>query len=208
MLVDHITVNAHSSIRIEGEKVMYFDPFHLENGPRDAALVFLTHDHYDHLSPEDIAKVKKDGTVFVLPASCRAAAEKNGLTDCVYLTPGETAEVCGVPVEAVAAYNPLKPFHPRRNGWLGYIVTVEGKRVYVAGDTEENKDNLAVSCDIAMVPVGGTYTFDAKHAAKFVNELRPTVAIPTHYGDIAGDPTDGDAFAANVDEGIEVIKKI
>ena len=208
MVTDRITVNAHSSIRIEGEKVLYFDPFHLKDEPRDADIVFLTHDHYDHLSPEDIARVKKDGTAFVLPASCRAAAEKNGLTNCVYLTPGEQMQVRGVPVEAVAAYNPLKPFHPKKNGWLGYVVTVEGKRIYVAGDTDENKDNLAVKCDIAMVPAGGTYTFDAKHAAKFVNKLRPAVAIPTHYGDIVGDAGDGDVFAANVDEGITVIKKI
>lgn len=208
MLTDVISINAHSSIRIGAEKVMYFDPFHLKQDPHDADIVFLTHDHYDHLSPEDIARVKKEGTVFVLPASCKAAAEKNGLDRCVYLTPGETAEVCGVPVEAVAAYNNLKPFHPKKNGWLGYIVAAEGRRVYVAGDTDENKDNLSVRCDIAMIPVGGTYTFDAKHAAKFVNKLRPSVAIPTHYGDIVGSLSDADAFAAAVDEGIEVVKKI
>lgn len=208
MVTDRITINAHSSIRIAGEKTLYFDPFHLKDEPHDADVVFITHDHYDHMSPEDIARVAKDGTAFVLPASCRAAAEKNGLTNCTFLMPGETAEVCGVPVEAVAAYNPLKPFHPKKNGWLGYVVTVEGKRIYVAGDTDENKDNLAVKCDIAMVPAGGTYTFDAKHAAKFVNKLRPAVAIPTHYGDIVGGASNGDAFAANVDEGITVVKKI
>ena len=208
MVTDHVTVNAHSSIRIAGEKTLYFDPFHLKDEPHDADVVFITHDHYDHLSAEDIARVKKNGTAFVLPVTCRAAAEKNGLTNCVYLAPGETAEVCGVPVEAVAAYNAIKPFHPKKNGWLGYVVTVEGKRFYVAGDTDENKDNLAVKCDVAMVPVGGTYTFDAKHAAKFVNKLRPAVAIPTHYGDIVGSLADADAFAANIDEGIEVVKKI
>lgn len=208
MLTDLISINAHSSIRIGAEQVMYFDPFHLKDDPHDADIVFITHDHYDHLSPEDIARVRKATTVFVLPASCQSAAKENGLDDCVFLAPGETAEVGGVPVEAVAAYNSLKPFHPKKNGWLGYVVTEAGQRVYVAGDTDENKDNLAVKCDIALVPVGGTYTFDAKHAAKFVNKLRPAVAIPTHYGDIVGSLSDGDAFAAAVDEGIEVIKKI
>ena len=208
MLTDNITINAHSSIRVGGETILRFDPFHLTDEPHDADIVFITHDHYDHLSPEDIARARKADTVFVLPASCRASAEKNGLGECVYLESGDKTEVRGVPVEAVAAYNVLKPFHPKKNGWLGYVVTVEGQRLYVAGDTDENKDNLAVTCDIALVPAGGTYTFDAKHAAKFVNKLRPAVAIPTHYGDIVGDITDGDAFAGAVDAGIAVVKKI
>ena len=208
MLTDAITINAHSSIRVGGDTVLYFDPFHLKEEPRDADIVFITHDHYDHLSPEDIARVKKEDTVFVLPASCRESAEKDGLENCVFLTPGETVGVKGVPVEAVAAYNVLKPFHPKKNGWLGYVVTLEGRHLYVAGDTDENPDNLSVKCDIAMVPAGGTYTFDAKHAAKFVNRLRPAVAIPTHYGDIVGKLSDGDDFAARVDSGIEVVKKI
>ena len=208
MLTDAVSINAHSSIRIAGEKVLWFDPFHLTEEPRDADLVLITHDHYDHLSPEDIARVRKADTVFVLPASCRESAEKNGLAPCVFLSPGETAEAAGVQVEAIAAYNVLKPFHPKKNGWLGYVVTLEGQRVYVAGDTDENKDNLSVKCDIALVPAGGTYTFDAKHAAKFVNKLRPAVAIPTHYGDIVGSLSDGDDFAAAVDNGIKVVRKI
>ena len=208
MLTDRISINAHSSIRIETEKVLYFDPFHLQEAPHDADVVFVTHDHYDHLSAEDIARVGKSDTTFVLPESCRASAEKHGLANTVFLSPGETAVVCGVPVEAVAAYNVLKPFHPKKNGWLGYVVTVEGQRVYVAGDTDENEDNRSVRCEIALVPAGGTYTFDAKRAAKFVNRLHPAVAIPTHYGDIVGNLADGDAFAAAVDVGIMVIKKI
>ena len=208
MLTDAVSINAHSSIRIEAEKVMYFDPFHLTEEPHDADIVFITHDHYDHFSPEDIEKVRNDDTVFVLPGSCRVSAAKNGLVNCVYLDPGDKTEVCDVPVEAVAAYNSLKPFHPKKNEWLGYVVTVDWKRIYVAGDTDENPDNLSVKCDIAMVPAGGTYTFDAQQAAAFVNKLRPAVAIPTHYGDIVGTLADGDAFAAAVDEGIEVVKKI
>ena len=208
MLTDNITINAHSSSRVGGAITLYFAPFHLTDEPHDADIVFITHDHYDHLSPEDIARVKKADTVFVLPASCRASAEKTGLTDCVYLSPGDKTEVRGVPVEAVAAYNVLKPFHPKKNEWLGYVVTLESQRLYVAGDTDENKDNLAVKCDIALVPVGGTYTFDAKHAAKFVNRLRPAVAIPTHYGDIVGSPEDAGVFAAAVDKGIAVMTRI
>ena len=83
MLTDAVSINAHSSIRIEAEKVMYFDPFHLTDEPHDADIVFITHDHYDHLSPEDIERVRNDDTVFVLPGSCRASTAKNGLVNCV-----------------------------------------------------------------------------------------------------------------------------
>ena len=208
MLIDNITINAHSSIRIGANLALYFDPFHLRDAPHDADIVFVTHDHYDHLSPEDIDLVKKEDTVFVLPAACRVSAEKAGLEPCVFLAPGDRTEIKGITVEAVAAYNTLKPFHPKKNGWLGYVATVEGERVYVAGDTDENRDNLTVVCDIALVPVGGTYTFDAKHAAKFVNKLHPKIAVPTHYGDIVGQASAADDFTDGVENGIRVVKKI
>ena len=207
MIIDSISVNAHSSIRAAGEKVCYFDPFHIKDEPHDADVIFITHDHYDHLSPEDIAKVRKDDTVFVLPSSCKAAAEKAELTGAVYATPGEAFTVCGIPAEAVPAHNKLLPFHPKKNGWLGYVVTLNGERVYVAGDTDALSENEKIKCDVALVPVGGKFTMDVKHAAAFVSAMKPCCAVPTHYGDIVGDPGAGEAFASAVD-GVKVVLKI
>lgn len=216
----NIAINAHSSIRVvfdvaaEGDAgiravVAYFDPFKIPAEAHDADVVFVTHDHYDHLSPEDIQKVAQPRTVFVAPASSVAALRKNGVdpANIFALEPGQTAEVLGLSVEAVHAYNQLKTFHPRKNHWLGYIVADRGpqpQRVYVAGDTDATPEAKAVECDIALVPVGGTYTMDAAAAAGLVNTIRPKVAIPTHYGCIVGKPGDGNAFKALVREDIEV----
>ena len=201
-MTEHITVNTQSSIRIEAERIVYADPLKLEGTPGDADIILITHAHFDHFSPEDIKKAAKPGTVVVLPESMRADAAKAGIADTVTLAPGETREILGVMVEAVPAYNLGKPMHPKKNGWLGYIVTLGGKRIYIAGDTDATPEAGAVVCDIAMVPVGGIYTMNAKEAAALVNRMRPAIAIPTHYGSLVGTKKDGKTFAGLLDAGI------
>ncbi len=204
-MTDIITVNTQSSIRIDGgDTVIRFDPLGISGEPHDADIIFITHEHYDHFSAEDIEKVRKPGTVFAAPASMQKKLESAGITGAVYLKPGEKTEIHGIPVEAVPAYNKLKPFHPRSNGWLGYIVTVGGKRIYAAGDTDAVKENEALKCDVALIPIGGTYTMNYKEAAAFVNKLRPGTVIPIHYGSIVGSRSDGENFRRLVDDGINV----
>ena len=110
--------------------------------------------------------------------------------------------------ETVPAYNTLKPFHPKSAEWVGYVLRIDGKCIYIAGDTDATKEAKAVKCDIAIVPVGGTYTMDAKKAAELVNTIRPDIAIPVHYGSIVGKPSDGDVFAENVKSPVKVVFKI
>lgn len=212
-MLENVDVIIHSCIRIEGHDpavVAYFDPYLLDRDYHDADVVFITHDHYDHFSPDDIARVRKEGTVFVAPFSM--ADKLDGLVPpaqgVVALAPGDGITVCGIRVEAVAAYNVGKDFHPKANKWLGYVVTIDGVRYYVSGDTDANDDNRSVKCDVALVPAGGTYTFDAAEAAAFVNGLAPKVAIPTHYGSAVGPKEAGRAFAAAVDPSIEVELKL
>ena len=205
-MINNITVNEQSSIRIESGRVLYFDPFRLKTAPHDADVIFITHSHYDHFSPEDIAKAAKPDTLFVAPASM--AGEMKVLGSVTLMQAGETKAVCGIGVEAVPAYNRLKPFHPKRSGWLGYVVTIDGQRIYVCGDTDDTPEARAVSCDIVCVPIGGTYTMDAAKAAAFVNALSPKLAVPIHYGTLVGRPSDADVFESGVAAGIEVVRKI
>ena len=199
-LVDAISVNTQSSIRIGADKVIYFDPIEIRSAAHDADVIFITHEHGDHFDPESIRNICRDDTVLAAPASMSGQLGSAGIPAgrTVLFSPGEKKEAGGIAAEAVPAYNILKPFHPRRKGWVGYIVTIDGARIYVAGDTDAVKEVKAVKCDIALVPIGGKFTMDAKKAAEFINTIQPSIAIPTHYGSIVGKKEDADVFAAGV----------
>lgn len=209
-LLRRIRVNAHSSVRLEtAGKVVWIDPFSLTEAPGDADVIFLTHEHFDHCSPEDIARVWKKETLFVLPGTM--AAKAAGTTKghrVIPVRPGDRGEADGVPFEAVRAYNPAKPFHPKERDWVGYILTAEGLRVYVAGDTDATPEAAAVRCDVAMLPIGGKYTMNPAEAAALANRIRPQAVIPIHYGSVAGSLRDFDRFAAAVDPEIRVVRVI
>ncbi len=210
-MTDKITVNEQSSIRIESEDgVIYIDPFRIGGEKHDADYIFVTHDHYDHFSLEDIRKVAKAESVLIVPDKMTSKAKElsSEVSAIEAVKPNESYNIKGLEFETIPAYNALKPFHTKGAGWVGYIFTVDGKRIYVAGDTDATKEAKSVKCDIALVPIGGTYTMDAKKAAELINIIRPAVAIPTHYGSIVGSATDGQVFADLVDSDITVDAKL
>lgn len=202
----NVTINCHSSIRIESRKILYFDPFKIKERTNDADIIFITHSHYDHFSIEDIDKVKKPGTVYVMPKSMLKDALSKGLKrdNIIPMEEDALSYIGDIEIQSVAAYNINKPFHPKEENWLGYVVKVDGTKYYIMGDTDETEEALNVECDTVLIPIGGKYTFDYKEAASFVNKLNPKVAIPTHYGDITGKATDGESFKELVNPTIEV----
>ncbi len=193
----NIAVNVQSSIRIRGSKTIYFDPWQIEDEPHDADFVFVTHEHYDHFSPEDICRVLKFDGHLVVPLSMEnmtADITTIPASHIVTVKPGEKREIARMMVEAYPAYNLSKPFHIKRNGWLGYVVTLDADKYYVAGDTDAVPEISDIKCDVAFLPIGGTYTMDASEAAGLALRIRPKVVIPTHYGSVVGSPVDGDLF--------------
>lgn len=210
-MTENITVNEQNSIQIRDRLGrIYIDPFQMQEEPHDAAYVLITHDHYDHFSPDDIKKVVSDRTILVVPEKMEAKAQalSDVVSKIVSVKPGVYRAIDGLELEIVPAYNILKPFHPKNAEWVGYILRIDGKRIYIAGDTDATKEAKAVKCDIALVPIGGTYTMDARKAAELVNTIRPSVAIPVHYGTVVGSPKDGEIFAEYVKEPIKVEFKI
>ena len=190
-----ISINRHSSIRIAGEKVLYFDPWEVKEA-HDADFIFVTHEHYDHFSPADIARLAKPGTVLIAPASMEAAARACGLA-LLAVEPGKDYEAQSIRFSAVPAYNIVNTqFHAKERQWCGYAVTMAGETFYVAGDSDFIPEMEAVKCDTLLLPVGGTYTMAAAEAAACAKAVQPKVAIPTHYGCITGTKQDGERFKA------------
>lgn len=195
-MVSNIHWLGHASFRIEGDNlVIYIDPWKLEDGPQ-ADLILITHDHPDHCSPEDVAKVQKKDSVIVTVAA--AAAKLSGQIKVIQ--PGNELTVKGIPISAVPAYNvnkfrsPGVPFHPQESGYVGFVLTVEGQRIYHAGDTDSISEIGSIDADIALLPVSGTYVMTADEALEAVKVIKPQVAIPMHIGRGIGSLADAEHF--------------
>ena len=187
-MLENITVLFHSSIKINKGKVIYIDPFKINRSYNDADIIFITHDHYDHYSEEDIDKVRKNNTIIVIPKELLTKLLGKGIKQEYIITvePNKEYMIEGIEFKTIPAYNTNKQFHPKENGWVGYIIKIRDIRYYVAGDTDVTEENKKVNCDVAFVPVGGTYTMNFKEAAQLVNKIKPKIAVPIHYGSIVG----------------------
>ncbi len=195
-MIENIHWLGHDTFRIENDKTIYIDPLKLKGRPPKADLILITHDHFDHCSPDDVAKLTKDDTVIVTIAA--AAQKLKG--DVRVVKPGESLVMQGIPIETVSAYNVSKfrspgvPFHPKESGHVGFIITVGGVRIYHAGDTDVIPEMDDIEADIALLPVGGTYTMTADEAAESANRIKPKVAIPMHHSAIVGSVRDAQRF--------------
>lgn len=189
-MLENVKWLGHAGFRIKGEKTIYIDPFKIkETEPAD--IIIITHEHFDHLSPEDINKIQTGKTVVVTTPDCLIKVSGNVKA----INPGTILNVDGIQIEAVPAYNTNKQFHPRANGWVGVILTVNGKRIYHAGDTDNIPEMTSLkNIDVALLPVSGTYVMTAEEAADAANKIMPKVAVPMHYGAIVGTKADAEKF--------------
>ena len=195
-MLENIEVLYHSSIRISKNKVIYIDPFKIDKDYNDADIVFITHDHFDHYSEEDIDKVINENTTIIIPEELLTKILRKGINKNAVITVESNKEymVQGIKFKTIPAYNTNKTFHPKENDWVGYIITLDDIRYYIAGDTDITEENRKVKCDVAFVPVGGTYTMDFKEAAQLINEIQPKIAVPIHYGSVVGTKQDATDF--------------
>lgn len=202
-----IYINAHSSIRLEGQdKTLFFDPFMIRKAERRADVIFFTHSHYDHFSEEDAEKVIKKDSIIVAPSSMKEEVEKLYIKkENVYLLkPNDILNLGEIKVKAIPAYNTNKAFHPKEKGWLGYLVNIDGKDVYITGDTDITEESKEIKCDVLLIPIGGTYTTDYIEASRLTNLIKPKIAIPMHYGSIVGEKELGEKYKKLVSDDIEV----
>jgi len=190
----------HDGFRIEGSKTVYFDPYEVGAGPA-ADLILVTHEHFDHCSPSDVAALSGGHTVIVTEKD--SADKLSG--EVRVMRPGDTLTLDGVKIEAVPAYNVDKQFHPRANGWLGFIVEIDGVRIYHAGDTDFIPEMEEMTVDIALLPVSGTYVMTAAEAVEAAMAIAPKLAIPMHFGAIVGSDSDAAAFREALSGKVDVL---
>jgi L-ascorbate metabolism protein UlaG (beta-lactamase superfamily) len=189
----------HASFRIDGETAtIYLDPWQLSGDQPKADLILITHDHHDHCSPEDVAKIMGAGTVIVTVAESVKKLKGNIRV----VKPGDLLTVNGVDILAVPAYNLTKfrspgvTFHPKEMGFVGFIVTVDGQRIYHAGDTDIIPEMSEYQADIALLPVSGTYVMTAEEAAEAAGIIKPGVMVPMHVGRGIGSEKDLETIQA------------
>ena len=182
-MLENIKVLCHSSIKFEKGQVIYFDPYKINENYNDADVIFITHSHYDHFSEEDILKVKKETTKIVIPEDVYDKTIELGFSEenILAVKPNEEYEVNDVKFKTIPAYNINKNFHPKANNWVGYLITLDNVVYYIAGDTDITEENKKVKCDVAFVPIGGTYTMTAKEGATLVNEINTKIAVQINY---------------------------
>lgn len=190
----------HDTFKIIGEKIIYTDPFKVKKKDK-ADIIFITHEHFDHCSPDDIKKIQGPDTVIIAPPDCAGKLSGN----LKLVKPGDKTKTGGIEIEAVPAYNTNKQFHTKDKGWVGYIFTVKGQRIYFAGDTDYIPEMKTFTADIALLPVSGTYVMTAEEAVKAALDIKPKLAIPMHYGSIVGSKKDAQRFADGLKGKIEVV---
>lgn len=202
-----IEINTQSSIKLIGDKIIYFDPYLITEEYHDADYIFITHDHYDHLDPESIYHASNSKTKFIIPDSIvtNFFTMKINMHNVTGVKPNEDYVIDNIPITTIPSYNLTKQYHPRSKDYVGYIVTLQNKKYYIAGDTDLTKEAQDVKCDIAFLPIGGTFTMDYQEAAKLTNIIKPQVVIPIHYDSIVGSKEDANRFKSLVSPSIQVL---
>ncbi|MBC7357406.1 MAG: MBL fold metallo-hydrolase [Desulfacinum sp.] len=191
----------HDSFRIEGSKVVYFDPYEIAGAAAPADIICISHEHFDHCSPPDVDKIRKAETVIVTDGA--SARKLSG--DVRVVRPGDRLNVNGVEIQVLPAYNTHKKFHPKEAGMLAFVVTLDGVRYYHAGDTDFIPEMEGLGVDVAFLPVSGKYVMDADEAVQAARAIRPKVAIPMHYGAIVGSREDAERFRKALEGEVEVV---
>lgn len=191
----------HDGFRIVGDnnKTIYIDPYQVKSryhNKNDADILLISHNHFDHLSMNDLKHVISKQTSIIAAQECIGQLKGLDVKEVKGVQPGDKLVIKNIPVEIVPAYNTNKKFHPKDDGKVGFIFTLSNQRIYHTGDTDIIPEMKSIDPDIAFVPVSGTYVMTAEEAAQAVNEIiKPKkLAIPMHYGEIVGTQKDAETF--------------
>lgn len=206
-MLNNIKINCHSSIKIQKEKTIYIDPFRINEVPHDADFIFITHSHYDHFSPKDILKVAKIDTIFITVAEIKSSILVMGVPEeqIIIVEPSKEYQIKTLKFSTLPAYNINEKFHPKENGWVGYLIELDNLKYYIAGDTDNVEELQNLNCDVAFLPIGGTFTMNYEEAAKLANKINTKAIVPTHYGELVGTNEDLENFIDLTEKNVNVL---
>jgi L-ascorbate metabolism protein UlaG (beta-lactamase superfamily) len=202
----------HDGFKIKNAKTVYVDPYEIKGG-EEADILLISHNHEDHCSPEDVKKIVYEKTTIITTAESKRELSKTKAKEILVAKPGQKILIDDVAIETVPAYNvnkfrsPGHPFHPKENEMLGFIVTMNGVRIYHAGDTDLIPEMERFNVDVACLPVSGTYVMTAEEAVESTRHIKLKVAIPMHYGSIVGDDRDAERFKTLASCEVRVLSK-
>ena len=206
-MIEGIKINCHSSIKIAKDKIVYIDPFRINEVPHDADYIFITHSHYDHFSTQDILKVAKIDTIFISTEDTKSSLELMGIPEdqIVIVEPNNNYELKDIKFETLPSYNENKKYHPKENNWVGYIIELNEIKYYIAGDTDNINEIQNIKCNIAFLPIGGEFTMNSQEAAELANKIECNIVVPTHYAELVGTKKDLDEFIRLTNKEIKVL---
>lgn len=201
----NIEINTHSSICIDND--IYIDPYQITGHKKNAKVIFLTHSHYDHLDLQSISNLFNSDTVIVAPHDCISVLREEGYPDenLKEVMPNESGKAYDIDFETFASYNINKPFHPKAKNWVGYKLLIDGTYYTICGDSDDTEVLEGLKTDVLFVPIGGTYTMTVEEAVHLVNNIKPKIVIPVHYGSIVGNKKDGLIFSKLINKDIKVM---
>lgn len=205
-MLDGIICLGHNAIKFsKNNKVIYVDPYEIKDNYNDADIIFITHNHYDHFSREDILKVKKDSTKIVITEDLYSDTLELGFKDLdiMKVIPNNNYSFADINFSTISSYNTNKEFHPKENNWVGYKFLFDNYTYYVIGDSDITEESKLVKCDVLFIPIGGVYTTDYKEAAELTNIINPKVVVPVHYGVIVGEKEYASMFKKLVNSSIK-----
>lgn len=179
----------HSGFNIENKIII--DPYKIAV-PIKTNIVLITHPHYDHCSIEDVEKLADENTTIIIPPDCTSKFARQEKGKIKIIETGQSLQIEDIKIEAIPAYNTNKPFHQKENNWCGYIITINNKKIYHAGDTDLIPEMNNLDVDIALLPIGGTYTMNVDEAIEAIKKIKAKTIIPMHYGSIVGSKADAE----------------
>jgi len=195
-IIKNIQFLGHASLKIKlGNKTIFVDPWKIKEEKDKADIILVTHPHYDHYSEIDIKKIAKDTTILL---SCKEVISQTSVKNKRVLLPFEETKIDDITIQGFPAYNINKPFHPKSNNWLGFVIKHNDVSIHIAGDSDVTEEAKQLKVNIMILSVGGTYTMTDKEAAELANLTKTDLAIPIHYGDVIGSKQNAQNFEKSV----------